>query len=110
VNTSASTPVLNPETPTKNKEKARKEEAVEQEEYPSRSCLDVNDFADNESYISSLEDGKHVFHRTEGKGQGQGGEPLFLSGLYSEALVPMSGAKIGTEQCANSCILGSGCL
>jgi hypothetical protein len=107
VNTSASTPVLNPETPLKNKEKGKKEETAEEEDYPIRSCLDVNDFADNETYISSLEDGKHLFHRTEGKGQGQGGEPLFLSGLYSEALVPMSGVKIGTVQCADSCMLGA---
>ena len=87
----------------KSKEKGKKEDIADEEGYPPRSGRDANDFADNESYMSSLEDGSHLFHRTEGKGIGQGqgqgpglgGEPLFLSGVYSEALVPMSGVKIG---------------
>lgn len=122
VNTSASTPVINPETCTKKEKKreiensdAGKERSVERhgdtdtlEKNDSSSSSSSNnnsayaphsssfsglEYGDNESFTSSLEGGTH--YAPVGPGGGIGSPLSSLSGIYSEPPGIMHGINIG---------------
>jgi hypothetical protein len=103
--------VRNPECVTKKERKAEAKEGKDDEgaeseygEYPTHGS--PRDFADTESFMSSLEGGTHAqfpgrlggdsLGLLQGKEEGDGDTSSTLSGLYSVAITCLSGTNIGT--------------
>lgn len=101
----------NPECVTKKERKAEAKEGKDDDgaeseygEYPTHGS--PHDFADTESFMSSLEGGTHAqfpgrlggdsMGLLQGKEEGDGDTSSTLSGLYSVAITCLSGTNIGT--------------